>query len=50
MTDIEEGELFRLQSGSYIELAKYVDALIEKEFQYGYDSGWDDSEIHNERR
>ncbi len=50
MTDKEQDELGRLQAATFTELAKYVEGLMEAEFQYGYDSGWYDSEKHSERR
>ena len=50
MTDKEEYELGRLQAATFTELAKYVEGLLEAELQYGYDSGWDESEKHRERR
>ena len=50
MTGEQQDELGRLQAAPFIEIAKYVEGLLEAEFQYGYDSGWDDSEMHSERR
>ena len=31
-------------------LVEYVEGLLEAEYQYGYDTGWDESERHSERR
>ena len=54
MTDEERESLnyhaARISYKGLKELAKFVEGLLEAEFQYGYDSGWDDSEKHSERR
>ncbi len=47
MTDEERESLnyhaARISYKGLKELAKFVEGLLEAEFQYGYDSGWGDS-------
>ena len=44
MTGKEQDELGRLQAAHDYELIEYVQSLLEKEFQYGYEMGFDESE------
>lgn len=41
MTGKEQDELGRLQGAPDDELMAYVKGLLEAEYQYGYDEGWD---------
>lgn len=42
MTGKEEDELGRLQAAQTRELVEYVKLLMKREYQYGYEEGWND--------
>ena len=44
MTGEQQDELGRLQAAPFIEIAKYVEGLLEAAYQYGYEEGFDESE------
>ena len=42
MTGKERDELGRLQAAPFTDLAKYVEDLLEEEYDTGYEDGWNE--------